>query len=127
MILLFQLTAMLIAVTLDFGPLGRQLSPWLSLSSGLVFVWAFSWFGRSEEAFRFAILQSLAFTLVSFLNPVAWLVRKARFFEVSSVFLALLTLGLASIWESVVLGLFVRSFDPLTIVGHVLANVVHQS
>jgi len=133
MTLIFQVAVALLAAILDFGPFGRQLSPWLGLTSGIVFVWAFSWFGRSADAFRFAVLQGLAFSLIGFLSPVTWLAvfvgahfltefLKARFFEVSSVLLALVTLMLASIWESLVLGVAAQSFDPLTIAGHILAN-----
>lgn len=131
--LVLQLVLVLLAVVLDFGPIGRLASPFFSLSTGLVLVWAFSWFGAGRDAFRYAIIQGLLFGLIGFTSPVVWLiifvgshflvdVLKGRFFEASSVLLALLALAIVSLWGAVVLGVGTRSFDPLTVLASIITN-----
>lgn len=131
--LVLQLFLVLLTVVLDFGPVGRQADPYFNLTSGFVVVWAFSWFGKVEDSFRFAVLQGLAYTIVSFLVPVGWFIAflgihfltvwlKNRFFESSSALLALVTLLIVSIWGSFVTGLSTNSVDSLAIVGSVIAN-----
>ncbi len=133
--LLPQLLLVVVATLLDFGPFGRQASYFLSLTSGLILVWALTWFGQQREAFRFAIMIGVVYGLIGFFSPIVWLAvfvgaylltdwLKGRFFDASSVLLALVTLGLVSIWEAGVLGIAARSFELLTVVGGLIANVV---
>jgi hypothetical protein len=130
---ILQLALALVAVVLDFGPFGRQASPLLSLSSGLVLVWAFSWFGSQRDAFRFAVMQGVLFGLIGFTSPVTWVIifvgsfflvdiLRGKFFEASSVLLALLSLAIASVWAATVLGIATASFDLLTVAASTITN-----
>lgn len=131
--LIFQLFVAVVATVLDFGPLGRVATPFFSLSVGLVMVWAFCWFGQQRDAFRYALVQGLLYGLIGFTAPVVWIVifvgayflidlLKGRFFEVSSVLLALLTLAITSLWYALILGLAVGSFDALVIFFGIVTN-----
>ncbi len=131
--LVLQLALAAIAVVLDFGPLGRVSSTFFSLSFGLVLIWAFSWFGQQRDAFRFAVILGLLFGLIGFTSPLLWVfifvgsyflvdTLKGRFFEVSSVLLAILALGVVSLWLALVLGAATGSFDLMTILTGILAN-----
>lgn len=131
--ILAQLLIVALTVIFDFGPFGRQLSILFDLTSGFVAVWAFSWFGKTEDSLRFAVLQGLAYGFVSFLSPVIWLAAflgvhfltellKNRFFESSSALLALLTLAIISIWGTAVLGISTGSLDIWNVTGSIIAN-----
>lgn len=131
--LVLQLILAVVAVILDFGPLGRVSSTFFSLSIGLVLVWAFSWFGQQRDAFRFAVILGLLFGLVGFTSPVLWVlifvvsyflvdILKGRFFDVSSVLLAILALAVVSLWSVLALGAATRSFDLATMLASILTN-----
>jgi hypothetical protein len=135
MTIALQLFGIALVALLDFGPLGRQTLPFISLMAGPVFIWAVTWFGHQRDAFRSAILLGIVYGLISFLPPILWLTiffgaylivewLRGRYFDASSFLLALLTLGIVSVWAYLILGIATQSVDLVVLVGGVVANVL---
>lgn len=133
--LIFQLILIILIAALDFGPLGRAGSIGFGVGLGVIATWAFTWFGASKNALRFALLLGLLFDVVSFTFFGVWLavfagvhlitdLLKTRFFEVSSITLALTTLAAASLWAALIVGIAAHTLDLFSIGIGIATNVV---
>ncbi|QQG50359.1 MAG: hypothetical protein HZB70_02180 [Candidatus Berkelbacteria bacterium] len=132
---LLQLILAFIVLSLELGPLGRQGTNGGVISLAVLGVWAFTWFVDQKTGLRWAALLGVAFDLIGFLPFGSWLITliaccfvtdllKSRFFEVSSIMLALATLASVSVLAAVILSAFAGSFDLMSILFSVLANVI---
>lgn len=139
MTLLIQIVLLLVVLSLELGPIGRAATEFAVPSFSILATWAFTWFGDLSKGLRWALMAGIVLDLISFLPFGTWLAvlgggayltnfLKTRFFEVSSLVLALVTLGATSLFGGVVLGVVTRAFD-LYLIGiatfiNVLAGIV---
>lgn len=132
---LLQLILAVVVIALELGPLGRQGAEGGVISLAVLGTWAFTWFGDQKTGLRWAALLGVAFDLIGFLPFGSWLLTlfaccfltdllKSRFFEVSSITLALLTLAIVSILAALVISVITGSFDIINILISVGANVI---
>jgi len=130
-----QVVLVIIVLALELGPLGRQGTETSIPSLTIITTWAFTWFADQKTGLRWAVLAGLLLDLTGFMPFGSWLAAtvlsclltdflKTRFFEVSSIPLALLALAIVSLLSSLLLSLLAGSFDIFVIAGGVLMNVI---
>ncbi len=132
--ILAQVLLGLLVIVLEYGPIGRQGTSGIAPMLSVLGAWGFTWFGNRSQGLRWAVTVGLLMDLISFMPFGIWTVSlvstsaltellRTRFFEVSSLMLALLTLVITSIFAGLIVSAGARSFDLFTLATEVVSNV----
>lgn len=130
-----QLLILAVILPIAYGPVGHS-----GLAGGgpqllLIAVWLYSWLSDRKSALRFALLSGIAADLLGFhrfgllslelvlLSLVIDLLR-SRFFNIASVFEAMLTLVVVTIINAIFQAILARQFDWSVLGLNILSNVV---
>lgn len=133
---IFQVILLLILLPISFGPLGH----FINLASGgpdlfLIATWLFAWLTNRNRALQWAVMAGIAIDLISFQPVGYWTAQlivmvllidylRTRFFEVSSLLEAMLTLLGISLLSLSFNTLITGQFDLLNWLISLLSNLV---
>ena|SRR3989344_5483415 len=126
----------ILIISIMIGPLGhflalRNLSPDLAV----LVCWAYAWFGDKYDGYRMALLIGLPLDLIFFLPVGVWLgslllvvslivYLKTRLMNVFSMFHALLSLIISTMFVVIIFGALNHTFSPLILLNTVGLNIL---